>query len=161
MNPVQYPLPVSFSPPRSLWARHAFRASTILPSIAQLYFAHPHPNRCFVILLALLAFRLSHLLSPSPPLPPFLLLPLTRYHLLELFISLLTCTAPHPNPICTAYSSHLYSVPLQPLSLSLSPIPRPRNLSYSISRALFVCHPVLILQSTSRLIRSRTIRRRV
>lgn len=68
------------------------------------------------------------------------------------------CSArPHLPDTCTAYSF----TPVQRTGPLFPPSSRPFLgpviCFYSTSRALVVCHPVLILQSTSRLIRSRTL----
>lgn len=175
MNSVQYPgSPRPVYPARPPGAMHSGHPINYITIHAQLYFAHPHPQVFRHIYLALLAFP-PPLLLPFPPTPPFLRTrpsspgtagcgeggrlrrpDIIYSNLLYLSRCCLHCSAPPDTPICTAYfftrvqrtfATHLSLPP---------PIPRPRNLSYSISRALFVCHPVLILQSTSRLIRFRT-----
>ena len=88
---------------------------------------------------------LSLLLPPEPRIQSS-----TRL-LYRLLLLLLLCQPPFvlrtPFHTCTAYQSFATSRSLPFLGLVIC--------RYSILSALFVCHPVLILQSTTRLIRSR------
>ena len=96
-------------------------------------------------IVSLISSLSSLLLPPEPRIQSS-----TRL-LYRLLLLLLLCQTPFvlrtPFHTCTAYQSFATSRSLPFLGLVIC--------RYSILSALFVCHPVLILQSTTRLIRSR------
>lgn len=138
MNSVQYPgSPRPVYPARPPGAMHSGHPINYITIHAQLYFAHPHPQVFRHIYLALLAFP-PPLLLPFPPAPPVLRRPrlgrrgvgrgdvsVTPISSTRTFyISLVAaCIAPRPptHPFVLRTFSHVYSVPLQPTSLSHRP----------------------------------------